>query len=147
MRLSTGHGLFNACDHVTKMPAELGWRHVDLDPLCDNYLLPAVRSPSNVGSYTERKDRSPQETEAHRMRNDECIIYITNKSGEVLQTYQRVNNRWVQTSRNGAVRLCTAEQLLSHILPSLAGVSPARVRVESRVVSSDSKAHLRKAAR
>ncbi|MFH0850996.1 MAG: hypothetical protein V1924_08675 [Candidatus Bathyarchaeota archaeon] len=68
------------------------------------------------------------------MRNDECVIYIMNSRGDILQTYQREKSGWTQTGRNGVVRSMTAEQLLSHILPPLAGVSSARVRVERKTV-------------
>jgi len=68
------------------------------------------------------------------MRNDECVIYVTNSSGDILQTYQRDKGGWTQTGRNGVVRSLTAEQLLSHILPPLVGVSPARVRVERKAI-------------
>ena len=64
------------------------------------------------------------------MKNDECIIYICNSKGDKLQSYQKENGKWTQTTiSNGTVRSCTAEQLLSHILPPLAGVSLAKVRV------------------
>jgi hypothetical protein len=45
-------------------------------------------------------------------------------------TYQRDKDGWTQTGPTGKVRRMTAEQLLSHLLPPLAGVSPAVVRVE-----------------
>jgi len=64
------------------------------------------------------------------MRNDECIIRILNKAGKVLQTFQRDRDGWYQTSTKGTVRRCTAEQTLSHLLPPLAGASPAIVEVE-----------------
>ncbi len=64
------------------------------------------------------------------MKNDECIIYICNNKGDKLQSYRKENGKWNQTTlSNGIVRPCTAEQLLSHILPPLAGVSLAKVRV------------------
>ena len=63
------------------------------------------------------------------MKNNECVIYITSKNGVVYQTYRKEKDGWTQTSRNGTVRHCTAEQLLSHILPPLAGVSLGKVRV------------------
>ena len=63
------------------------------------------------------------------MKNNECVIYITSKNGVIYQTYRREKEGWTQTSRNGKVRRCTAEQLLSHMLPPLAGVSPGKVRV------------------
>ena len=63
------------------------------------------------------------------MKNDECTIYIITKNGYT-QRYRREKNGWMQTSPNGRTRPLTAEQLLSHILPPLAGISPASVRVE-----------------
>jgi hypothetical protein len=47
-----------------------------------------------------------------------------------MQRYRKENNGWTQTNPNGEVRLLSAEQLLSHILPTFAGISPASVRVE-----------------
>ena len=64
------------------------------------------------------------------MRNDECIIIFLNKDGRVLQSFQRDKEGWFQTSSKGIVRRCTAEQTLSHLLPPLAGVSGAIVKVE-----------------
>jgi len=64
------------------------------------------------------------------MRNDECIISFLNMEGRVLQTFQRDRDGWYQTSSKGIVRRCTAEQTLSHLLPPLAGASPAVVKVE-----------------
>ena len=63
------------------------------------------------------------------MKNTECTIYITTKHGKT-QSYRKGKNGWTQTSSNGIVRPLTAEQLLSHILPSLAGIGPLSVRVE-----------------
>ena len=64
------------------------------------------------------------------MRNDECIIYICNKKGSILQSYRKIGDTWTQTIRsNGNVRTMTAEQLLSHILPPLAGASVSKVKV------------------
>ena len=63
------------------------------------------------------------------MKNDECTIYIATKHGYT-QRYRKEKNHWTQTCPNGKVRLLTAEQLLSHILPPLVGISPATVRVD-----------------
>jgi hypothetical protein len=63
------------------------------------------------------------------LKNNECTIYITTKRGYV-QRYRKEKNDWTQTSPNGKVRLLSAEQLLSHILPSLAGIGPLSVRIE-----------------
>jgi hypothetical protein len=64
------------------------------------------------------------------MRNDECIIKLLNKEGQVLQSFQRDKDGWFQTSSKGVIRRCTAEQTLAHLLPPLAGFSKAIVRVE-----------------
>ena len=64
------------------------------------------------------------------MRNDECMIRFLNKDGGVLQSFQRDKDDWFETSSKGIVRRWTAEQVLSHLLPSLAGVSKAIVKVE-----------------
>ena len=64
------------------------------------------------------------------MRNDECIIIFLNKDGRVMQSFQRDKDGWFETSSKGIVRRCTAEQVLSHLLPPLAGVSKATVKAE-----------------
>ena len=64
------------------------------------------------------------------LRNDECIIEFLNKDGRVLQSFQRDKDGWFETSSKGIVRRCTAEQTLSHLLPPLAGVSKAIVKVK-----------------
>ena len=75
------------------------------------------------------------------IRNNECIIKFLNKDGRVLQSFQKDKNGWYQTSSKGIIRRCTAEQTLSHLLPPLAGVSKAIVKVEritqSRVKNSN----------
>ena len=63
------------------------------------------------------------------MRNDECIIKLLYK-GKVMQSFQKDKDGWFQTSSKGVVRRCTAEQTLSHLVPPLAGVSRAIVKVE-----------------
>ena len=64
------------------------------------------------------------------MRNNECIIKFLNKEGRVLQSFQKDKDGWYQTSSKGIIRRCTAEQTLSHLLPPLAGVNKAIVKVE-----------------
>ena len=53
------------------------------------------------------------------MKNDECTIYIITKNG-AKQSFRKGKNSWIQTSSRGIVRFCTAEQVLSHLLPLLA---------------------------
>ena len=70
------------------------------------------------------------------MENGECVIYICNSKGDILQSYQKENGQWTQTIiSNGTVRPCTAEQLLSNILPLLAGVGLVKVRVVKRALT------------
>ena len=64
------------------------------------------------------------------MKNDECVIRFLNEDGRVMQSFQRDKDGWFETSSKGIVRRCTAEQVLSHLLPPLAGVSRAIVKVE-----------------
>ena len=52
------------------------------------------------------------------MKNNECTIYISTRRGST-QTYRKVGDGWTQTTAKGVVRPMTAEQLLSHILPTL----------------------------
>ena len=73
------------------------------------------------------------------MKNNECTIYFTTKKGKVLQSFRKGKDGWVQTSSRKIVRPCTAEQVLSHLLPPLA-IGHVSVKVES-----DNKKILRKA--
>jgi len=63
------------------------------------------------------------------LKNTECTVYIGTGRGR-MWTYRRDKDGWTQTGPTGMVHLMTAEQLLSHLLPPLAGRSPAVVRVE-----------------
>jgi hypothetical protein len=69
------------------------------------------------------------------MKNSECTIYIMFKD-RWLQKYRKEKDGWVQTSSKGTIRSCSAEQLLSHILPPLAGIKGKNVTVK---VESDNK--------
>jgi len=51
------------------------------------------------------------------MKNAECIIYLRWKNG--VQTFKKEKDGWIQISSRGIVRHCTAEQVLSHLLPAL----------------------------
>jgi len=53
------------------------------------------------------------------MKNDECTIYIITKNG-TKQIFRKEKDGWKQTSSKNIARSCTAEQVLSHILPPLA---------------------------
>jgi hypothetical protein len=66
------------------------------------------------------------------MKNSECTIYIVFRERWV-QKFRKEKERWCLTSANGKVRPCTAEQLLSHILPALAGRKGKDVTVKVEV--------------
>jgi len=72
------------------------------------------------------------------MKNTECTIYITTKHGKT-QSYRKGKNGWMQTSSNDIIRLLTAEQLLSHILPPLAiGHLSVRVKPNNKRIKKNS---------
>jgi hypothetical protein len=52
------------------------------------------------------------------MRNDECIIYIHHK-GRLVNTWYKEGDGWVLISTRGIHHKATAEQFISHLLPSL----------------------------
>jgi hypothetical protein len=64
------------------------------------------------------------------MKNTDYVIYVTTKHGQTYR-YSKEDNGWTQTAPTGRVRRLSAEQLLSHLLPPLAGDQPGlSVRVE-----------------
>jgi hypothetical protein len=54
------------------------------------------------------------------MKNTEYIINIQTKNG-LTWKYSKEPDGWKQTTPSGRVRRMSAEQLLSHLLPPLAG--------------------------
>jgi hypothetical protein len=60
------------------------------------------------------------------MRNGECKIHIITPRGKE-QVFQKEEGHWVQVSTRGIKRTCTAEQVLSHLLPALSGRVTTRV--------------------
>ena len=62
------------------------------------------------------------------MKNSECTIYIMSKN-RWIQNFRKQKNGWIQTSSKGIERSCSAEQLISHILPILAGKGQERLTV------------------
>ena len=63
------------------------------------------------------------------MKNSECTIYLMFKD-RVLQKFRKEGDGWKEYSRNGIVRPCTAEQMISHLLPPLAGIKGPNVTVK-----------------
>jgi hypothetical protein len=64
------------------------------------------------------------------MKNTECVIYIS--AAHTRTVIIKEGDQWMMTSSRGRHFQMTAEQLLSHILPALAGASTASVKVERR---------------
>ena len=63
------------------------------------------------------------------MKNSECTIYIMFKD-RWLQKFRKEKDTWSLTNSNGVVRSCSAEQLLSHMLPPIAGIKGKHVTVK-----------------
>jgi hypothetical protein len=68
------------------------------------------------------------------MKNSECTIYIMFKD-RWIQKFRKEKEGWVLTSSNGTKRPCSAEQMISHLLPPLAGIKGPNVIV--KVVPDD----------
>ncbi|MDO8622931.1 MAG: hypothetical protein Q7R52_01690 [archaeon] len=65
------------------------------------------------------------------MKNNECIIYAKSKT-KIVQTIYKTKKGWMQKSAKGNFYPMTAEQVLSHILPPLAGKSKAILEVKAK---------------
>ncbi len=63
------------------------------------------------------------------MRNSECTVYIMFKD-RCINKFRKEKEGWVLTSSNGTVYHCTAEQMISHLLPVLAGTKGPHVTVK-----------------
>ena len=53
------------------------------------------------------------------MKNDECTIYIM-KGEKCINKFRKNKTGWSLTIATGRVFPCTCEQMVSHLLPSLA---------------------------
>lgn len=69
-----------------------------------------------------------------RLTNDSYLITLRLQSGE--EHYFRDGDRWTKLTTQGNRMPATAEQVMNHLLPALAGVKPGiEVRVEHRDAS------------
>ncbi len=59
-----------------------------------------------------------------RLTNDSYLILIGPKSKTFTERYYRDEDGWVKVSARGRMFRSTAEQVLNHVLPALAGVKP-----------------------
>jgi hypothetical protein len=65
------------------------------------------------------------------LTNDSYIILINTKTAT--ERYFRDTIGWVKVSTRGRTFRATAEQVLNHVLPALAGIKPnVTIRVEHR---------------
>jgi hypothetical protein len=77
-----------------------------------------------------------------KLTNDSYIIYIGTKN--FTEKYYKDNNGWLKVSARGNEFRMTAEQVLNHILPAIAGVKPnITFKVEHNEIE-DNKNTLRK---
>jgi hypothetical protein len=76
------------------------------------------------------------------MKNSECTIYILFK-GRCINKFRKEGEGWKLTTSNGTMRPCTAEQMISHLLPALAGIKGPDVTVK---VKPDNKTGLSRRA-
>ena len=63
------------------------------------------------------------------MKNSECTIYIISK-GRWMQKFKKGKDGWTLTTTKGTEYPCSAEQLLSHLLPVIAGIKGQNVSVK-----------------
>jgi len=67
-----------------------------------------------------------------RLTNDSYVISITSKGGKT-ERYFRDEAGWLKVSMRGRTFRMTAEQVLNHLLPAVAGVKPnIMIKVEHR---------------
>ncbi len=66
-----------------------------------------------------------------RLTNDSYVIFIGSKN--ITERYYRDQKGWVKISSRGRMFRMTAEQVLNHVLPAIAGVKAGvMIRVEHR---------------
>jgi hypothetical protein len=67
------------------------------------------------------------------LTNESYVILISTKSAT--ERYYRDKSGWVKVSTRGRTFRATAEQVLNHVLPALAGIKPnVTIKVEHRDV-------------
>ena len=66
-----------------------------------------------------------------KLTNDSYVILINTKTAT--ERYYRDKTGWLKETTRGRVFRATAEQVLNHVLPALAGVKPnLSIKVEHR---------------
>ena len=62
------------------------------------------------------------------MKNNECTIYIMFKN-RCINKFRKEKYGWTLIASNGRVFPCTVEQMVSHLLPALAGIKGSNITV------------------
>jgi hypothetical protein len=71
-----------------------------------------------------------------RLSNDRYLVTLQFNSG--VEHYYRDGNRWTKLTTRGRRMPATAEQVMNHLLPALAGVKPGiEVRVRHRDMNDE----------
>ena len=67
------------------------------------------------------------------LTNESYVIWIGSKTSSSVERYSRDKEGWVKLSMRGRTFRMTAEQVLNHVLPAVAGLKPnVTIRVEHR---------------
>lgn len=65
------------------------------------------------------------------LTNESYVIWIGSKTSASIERYYRDKEGWVKVSTRGRTFRMTAEQVLNHVLPAVAGLKPnVTIRVE-----------------
>jgi hypothetical protein len=65
-----------------------------------------------------------------KLTNDSYVIIIRSKTGKT-ERYYRDEDGWLKVSMRGRTFRMTAEQVLNHVLPAIAGIKPnVTIKVE-----------------
>jgi hypothetical protein len=64
------------------------------------------------------------------MKNNEFTIYISSKRGRA-QIFRKGSKGWALISGRGNIYTATAEQVLNHVLPALAGKKAVNIIVSA----------------
>lgn len=59
------------------------------------------------------------------LTNRSYVIFIGTKARPRMERYHRDEQGWAKVSSRGRVFRMTAEQVLNHVLPALAGIKPS----------------------
>jgi hypothetical protein len=90
--------------------------------------------PPGDGPFESDRSRSM------RLTNDRYLVTL--RAGRGVEHYYRDGAEWIKESTRGRKFKATAEQVLNHLLPALAGVKPGLVVVVEHEDASDSAARM-----